>query len=114
MSEDLFKRLFDAHSRIPFAIYQDRYLARLPCRLLEFAAELNPQVSQSDLYGSVLEVLKSEQQCFWRNAEIYPYLNYLCRLDNREPERSLRCLRIHLDVDPFRGAFPLGVGFIRI
>src|SRR5947207_14028189 len=96
--EDLFKRLFDRFSNTSFIVYQESYLCKLPLRLLGYAGTINPAIINHDEYIWLKEELNS-QRPYWRNPEIYPYLNYLCRNDNSDPGLSLKCLLIHLGAD---------------
>lgn len=113
-TEDLFKRLYDAFSRTSYGVYEQKIANRLPYHLLAHAGRVNASIAELPQYDAIRHHLAEGCNAAWRNAEVYPYLNYICRPDNLAPEVSLKCLQIHLGLEEFEGDYPIDVAFLRL
>jgi hypothetical protein len=100
-NKDMFLLLFNAFSKLSFAVYSERFVDRLPHRLLQSGLAANPEVARCPGFQELQNVLASCEGDIWRNPELYPYLNFLNIPDSHTPDlnRSIRALRIHAGLE---------------
>lgn len=99
--KDLFRTLFGRLSRHPFSTYRQDFLNRLPWRLLQTARQTAPSVVDCVGFGQLEKCLKApaEDAQTWRNAELFPYLNYVAFPQNSKRQSCVDALRVHCRLD---------------
>lgn len=99
MAQDLFIRSFKAVSQIPFEYYEERFLRRLPARLLVPALQVNPDLASCRGFAQV-QALLDDSRSRPGNPELFPYLNLLNVAGTKALQSGVDGLRIHLGLDP--------------
>jgi hypothetical protein len=117
--KDLFARTFHEFSRWTHEEYHAHFIERLPHRLLQAAAELNPQLKSCRGFGELHDLFASVRGRRWNNPELYPFLNYLNMPSNemKAPaflQSAVDALRIHVGLDSVRAVAEPPVTFWRL
>ncbi len=101
-NKDLFRALFARVSKHSFETYRESFLKRLPSLLLEAALQSAPEVADCEGFSELRERLHApeRQPQTWKNAELYPYLNYLAFPQNSKRQLCINALRAHCRLDP--------------
>lgn len=94
---DLFRALFDRTSRHPLVIYRQHFLERLPHLLLQAAQQSAPAIMDCVGFEELKECLAAPtaHEQSWKNAELYPYLNYVAFPNNCKRQLCVDALRVH-------------------
>lgn len=96
-NKDLFRALFGRVSRHSFETYRQNFLEQLPWLLLQVARQTAPTIAKCVGFEQLQECLKaptSDVQT-WRNAELFPYLNYIAFPLNSKRQLCVNALRVH-------------------
>src|ERR1700686_5795605 len=118
-SKDLFARTFNEFSKWTHEEYHAHFIERLPHRLLQAAAELNPELKSCRGFGELQELFASVRGRRWHNPELYPFLNYM-NIPSKEVniptflQSAVNALRIHVGLDHLRPVAEPPVGFWRL
>ena len=118
-SKDLFARTFKEFSRWTPEEYSGQFIERLPHRLLQAAAALNPELKSCRGFGELQDLFASVRGRRWNNPELYPFLNYL-NIPSKEIniptflQSAVAALRIHVGLDALRPVAEPPVRFWRL
>lgn len=97
INKDLFRATFARVSRHSFDTYRQHFLRRMPWLLLQAARQAAPAVANCAGFDQLYECLRapeSEAQT-WKNAELFPYLNYVAFPQNSKRHVCVNALRVH-------------------
>lgn len=100
IDKDLFRALFGRVSRRSFDTYRQHFLMRLPGLLLQSAQQGAPSVTDCAGFEELAECLNSPatDAQSWKNAELFPYLNYVALPNNGKRQQCIDALRVHCQI----------------
>jgi hypothetical protein len=118
-TKDLFARTFNEFSRWTHEEYHANFIERLPHRLLQAAADLNPELKSCRGFGELQDLFASVRSRRWSNPELYPFLNYMNIPSNEINiptflQSAVDALRIHVGLDTLRPVAKPPVKFWRL
>ncbi|URR11153.1 hypothetical protein LT980_14490 [Citrobacter portucalensis] len=99
--KDLFRELFERTSKHSFDFYRHHFLERLPYLLLQTAQQSAPEIMDCAGFGELLKYLAvpTVDAQSWKNAELYPYLNYVAFPNNCKRQVCIEALRVHCGLE---------------
>jgi hypothetical protein len=97
IDKDLFRALFGRVSKHSFETYEREVLRRLPSLLLQSAQQACPAVAECSGFEDLQQCLKTPSVAAqtWKNAELYPYLNYVAFPNNGKRQLCVNALMVH-------------------
>jgi hypothetical protein len=105
IDKDLFRALFGRVSRCSFDTYRQHFLMRLPRLLLRSAQESAPAITDCTGFEELAKCLDAPatDAQTWKNAELFPYLNYVAFPKNDKRQQCIDALRVHCQITQLTG-----------